>query len=364
MLKKTIILLSIVVIIIIFFIGIYLHQSYKANVVRDIKSYNDVNILFITKNNLNEENTNFKLFVIKYNLSDKYIKVFFIDENITILQKSIKSRTLNEMILSVQEDKRIDFVKTEIEKLLDNKIKINYYVSTDTKNINNTIKLLSKGKDTENNLYLLDNYLKEDNDRIKELSSSIKLINYIKTNISLFKYINFIKSLKNSIVVLKTNFSLKDIFFLYKYLKEDKEIRYADIPVLHKRKRLETDEANKDRIINFLNNNNNQDNKLKLQIFNATNKSRLALKATNKIREHNFDVIEWKGYNHKYDFTIIFDLVDNYEQMKEIKKILNCGEIIFVPNKLLLTDTMIFLGQDCKIYDKLDRYGDDDEIER
>ncbi len=363
MLKKTVILLSIVAIIVIFFIGIYLYQFYKSNVVRNIKNYNDINILFITKNNSNEENTNFKLFVIKYNLSDKYTKVFFIDENITILQRKIKSRTLNEMILSVQEDKRIDFIKTEIEKLLDNKIKINYYVSTDIKNITNIIKLLSKENDTKNNLILLDNYLKEDKDRIKELYSSIKVINYIKTNINFFNYINFIKGLKSSIIVLKTNFSLTDIFFLYKYLKEDKEIRYADIPIINKRKRIETDEDNKDKVINFLNNNNKQDNKLKLQIFNATNKNRLALKAANKLRANKFDVIEWKGYNHKYDFTIIFDLVDNYEQMKEIKKVLNCGEIIFVPNKLLLTDTMVFLGQDCKIYDKLDRYEDDNEEE-
>ena len=42
--------------------------------------------------------------------------------------------------------------------------------------------------------------------------------------------------------------------------------------------------------------------------------------------------------------------------MKKIKNVLGCGEIIFVPNNLLLIDTTIFLGQDCKIYDKLDRY--------
>ena len=74
------------------------------------------------------------------------------------------------------------------------------------------------------------------------------------------------------------------------------------------------------------------------------------------MRENNFDVIEWKNSKHKCDLTIIFDLVDNYKQMKKIKNVLECGEIIFVPNNLLLTNTTIFLGQDCKIYDKLDRY--------
>ena len=354
MLKKIIILL--IIISIIFFVGIYLYLYYKSNVIKSIKEYNDINVVFIIKNDSNKENIKFKLFIIKYSLLDKYIKIFFIDENITILQKIIKSKTLNEMILAVKEDKQIDFTKSEIEKILDNKLKIDYYVLLDTKNLKTIIELFSKEEDIEKNLMLMDNCLNENTDRIKALSSSMKLINYIKTNINIFSYIKFIKNLKNNNIFLKTNFSLKDIFFLYRYLNGGRTIRYADIPTLHKRNRTEVDEDNKGKFINFLNNNNEQNNKLKIQIFNATNKSRLALKAVDKLRENNFDVIEWKNSKHKCDLTIIFDLVDNYEQMKKIKKVLGCGEIIFVPNNLLLIDTTIFLGQDCKIYDKLDRY--------
>ena len=354
MLKKIIILL--IIISIIFFVGIYLYLYYKSNVIKSIKEYNDINVVFIIKNDSNKENIKFKLFIIKYSLLDKYIKIFFIDENITILQKIIKSKTLNEMILAVKEDKQIDFTKSEIEKILDNKLKIDYYVLLDTKNLKTIIEIFSKEKDIEKNLMLMDNCLNENTDRIKALSSSMKLINYIKTNINIFSYIKFIKNLKNNNIFLKTNFSLKDIFFLYRYLNGGRTIRYADIPTLHKRNRTEVDEDNKGKFINFLNNNNEQNNKLKIQIFNATNKSRLALKAVDKLRENNFDVIEWKNSKHKCDLTIIFDLVDNYEQMKKIKNVLGCGEIIFVPNNLLLIDTTIFLGQDCKIYDKLDRY--------
>ena len=354
MVKKIIILLIIVSTVV--FIGIYLYLYSKSNVIKSIKQYNDINVLFIIKNNSNKENIKFKLFIIKYSLLDKYIKMFFIDENITILQKIIKSKTLNEMILAVKEDKQIDFTKSEIEKILDNKLKIDYYVLLDTKNLKTIIELFSKEEDIEKNLMLVDNCLNENAGRIKILSSSMKLINYIKTNINIISYIKFIKNLKNNIIFLKTNFSLKDIFFLYRYLNSGKIIRYADIPTLHKIKRIEIDEDNKRKLISFLNNNDIESNQLKIRIFNATNKSRLALKAVDKLRENNFDVIEWNNSKHKYDLTIIFDSVDNYEQMKKIKKVLGCGEIIFVPNNLLLTDTTIFLGQDCKIYDKLDRY--------
>lgn len=359
MLKKIVILLSIIVTVVIFFIGIYLYQGLKSDVVKNIKKYNDINILFTIKNDLDKENIKFKLLIAKYSLLDKYIKIFFVDENITILQKGIKSRTLNEMILSVKENKQVDFAKFEIEKLLDNKLKIDYYVSLDIENLKTIIKLFSKEEDAENNLILLDNYLNENTNRTENLSSSMKLINYMKTNINIFNYISFIKYIKDNIIFLETNFSLKDIIFLYRYLN-NKIIRYADIPTLHKRKRIEVDEPNKEKIINFLNNNNKQNNKLKLQILNATNKSRLALKAVNRLRKNNFDVIEWKNSKYKCNFTMIFDLVDDYEQMKEIKNVLGCGEIIFIPNDLLLTDTTVFLGQDCKIYDKLDRYKYDD----
>ena len=154
---------------------------------------------------------------------------------------------------------------------------------------------------------------------------------------------------------------MKDLFILYSYfLNEDKIIKFADIPTLNKRKRLEIDEDNMPKIIDFFENNEyNGKEELRAEVLNATNKSRLAIKAVDKIRENDFDVVDWGSSSKKYEFTTIIDLVNNYKKIKEIKEILNCGEIIFRPQERPLTDVSVFLGQDCSIYDKLDRESDD-----
>ena len=93
--------------------------------------------------------------------------------------------------------------------------------------------------------------------------------------------------------------------------------------------------------------------------MNTTKKSRLAIKAVDKIRDNDFDVMDWGSSSKQYEFTTIFDFVNNYEKIKEIKEVLDCGEIIFRPKESSLMDVSVLLGQDCTIYDKLDRESDD-----
>ncbi len=96
-----------------------------------------------------------------------------------------------------------------------------------------------------------------------------------------------------------------------------------------------------------------------MEVLNTTNKSRLAIKAVDKIRENDFDVIDWGASSKKYEFTTIYDLANNYEKIKQIKDILSCGEIIFKPKERSLVDVSVLLGKDCTIYDKLDRESKD-----
>ena len=208
---------------------------------------------------------------------------------------------------------------------------------------------------------LLDVSLNNETDRNTNIVAKIKVLNYLYNNFNRFTFIKLIKELYNKNIDIKTNFDLKDLFILYSYfLNEDKIIKFADIPTLNKRKRLEIDEDNMPKIIDFFENNEyNGKEELRAEVLNATNKSRLAIKAVDKIRENDFDVVDWGSSSKKYEFTTIIDLVNNYKKIKEIKEILNCGEIIFRPQERPLTDVSVFLGQDCSIYDKLDRESDD-----
>ena len=119
-------------------------------------------------------------------------------------------------------------------------------------------------------------------------------------------------------------------------------------------------QENRIKIIDFFDNDySSSGNYLKVEVLNTTNKSRLAIKAVDKIRENDFDVMDWGSSSKKYEFTTIFDFVNDYEKIKEIKDVLGCGEIIFRPKENSLMNVSVLLGQDCTIYDKLDRESED-----
>ena len=349
MLKRILLLL------ILFILAILIYFSATSKKVKDFKSGKNINVLFILDNI--EKNNNIKFFIAKYNSLNEYIKVVFINEDITILYKTKKARILKDMILETEADKRIEFIKAETAKIFDNKLSIDYYVCLNNETLENIIKIFSKQNSLKNNLNLFEIAEQHEINRDTRLIAWIKIFNYIYNNFNRFSFIKFIKDLYNKNIIMKTNFELKDLFLLYSYfLNEDKTIKYADIPTITKRKRLELDEQNKTKIIDFFDNNYLSSEKyLKVEVLNTTKKSRLAIKAVDKIRENDFDVVDWGSYSKNYEFTTIFDFVNNYEKINELKRILNCGEIIFRPKEKSLIDISILLGQDCNIYDKLDR---------
>ena len=96
-----------------------------------------------------------KNIVARYNSLNEYIKVVFIDENITILYKTKKARILKDMILEVPSEKRIEFISNETKKLFNNELNIDYYVCLNNKTLKNIVNSFSKKEDLENNLKLL-----------------------------------------------------------------------------------------------------------------------------------------------------------------------------------------------------------------
>ena len=120
MLKKFLLIL------ILLLLGILIYFSVTSKIVKDFKEGKNMNILFVLDDIENHDNI--KFFVVKYNSLNEYIKVVFINEEVTILYKTKKARILKEMILDMEPEKRIEFIKNETEKLFDDKLKIDYYV--------------------------------------------------------------------------------------------------------------------------------------------------------------------------------------------------------------------------------------------
>ena len=351
-------------IIILFFIVLTICFFITSETLKNINSGKDINVLIIFKDvsNVDKKDIKIKILVAKYNFFDKYIKIAFIDENITIIQKTKKSKTLKEMITEIEDNKQVDFIKKEIENIFEDKFKFDFYILFDDKSSEKLIEIVSKKKDIEENMVLLSKCLNSDIDRDNRIIALIKLLNYIYSNSGRIVLINLLKCLYNKNFSVETNFKTKDLFLLYsKIFNGDKIIKYADIPTIYRRNRIEIDINGMQKIIDFFDKEEyeKEKNDLKIEILNSTNKPRLAIKAANKLRENNFDVVDWGSSLKKYEFTMIFDLVNSFEKIKEIKRILNCGEIVLRPNDRPLTDVSVLLGQDCSIYDKLDRQSEE-----
>ena len=155
----------------------FIYLSADSKIVKDFKDGKNINILFVLDDT--ENNETIKFFVARYNSLSEYIKVVFIDENVTILYKTKKARILKDMILEAKPEKRIDFIKTEVEKLFENNLSIDYYVSLNSKSLANIVNVFSKKEDLEKNLNLFSDALNRDMYRDANIVASIKILNYI-----------------------------------------------------------------------------------------------------------------------------------------------------------------------------------------
>lgn len=339
------------------FVFIFLSVPVMAGMLPSFNTQKEMNILYILKT---PDRVNF--FAVRYDSFDKFIKVCFIDENISVpfsSSKNKKLKSLKDIFFEIEDAKRISIAKTEIEKIFNNNIKFDYYIFFDDKFLNKVVTIFSKEKNLQKNTEML-SVIYSGSDRYNADLAAIKILNGIYGNINRWNIISLLKSFYKKDFVLRTNFRLKDLLLSYaSILDENKTFKYADVPVITKRDVLRVDSVGVAKIIDFfLNDKYKYDNEnLRIEILNTTNKSRLAIKAVNKLRENGFDVFDWGAGSKKYNFTIIFDFADNYGKAAEIKKILNCGEIVFKPEERDYTDISVQLGEDCNIYDKLDRNG-------
>lgn len=349
-------------IILVFFVCLIIASS-VLYYISDISEYlcenRTINILIVIEGNKVTCPDTLKFFLCQYSPKTKRIQLLFINENITILQKKLKSRTLKELFYIEKENNRINFIQEEICKLFKNTLDIDYYIYSDTDSLNSFLKLFNE---TEvNNLFgndFLKNILNNRN-YLNNIVMNIKIIKYMIINFNRSMIVDVIKFFKNKNIEISTNFKLIDCVPIGRIIKNIniKDIIFVDIPTVMRRNRIEIDTLSFDKVIEILNSDFMQEHtdKVNLKVLNASNKSRLADKAVNMLRQNSFDVFYWGNESQKNNFTIILDLINNHEKSSQIVDILGCGEVLVVPNPKPFADMTVLLGNDCILYDKLDK---------
>jgi len=335
-----------------------------SNLSKDIKNSDMVNLLTIVKDSDDLNDCNILKFILfQYSRTDKILKVLCIDDQITILQKKVRSKTLKEMFFGQKEENRIFFIKKEIESLLGNQINIDYYLVSDVKVAHDFVEIFNRDNAVKN--FEQDYFTRwtANNDYVTSLVYVPKIIRQIINSSNRYILVDFFRFLDVKQHALITNLKFSDAVYIYSAARnfDINSVRFADVPTINKRNRTEYDPFGLEKIIKFIGKNESQYEskqlmwKVKIEVINASAKSRLAIKSVDKLRRKGFDIFEW-GTSYKiYEHTVIFDLIENYRQSLKVKNILNAGEIIFRPVDKSFVDISVLLGKDCTIYDKLDK---------
>ncbi len=332
---------------------------YFSNAAKHIATGRKINVLFVIEQNTKNYPTVLKFIVGQYDSANGRLLFLFVDENISVLKRKTKTKTLKEMFYANPEEERIDFIKRELYCLFKNKLFIDYYVYADSQALNSFLELFNRSKmDKMLGTGFLDEILSGVH-RFNAASAKIKTIKYIINNLDRNKMTGMVKFLKDNQQSFSTDFKFFDFFTMHRIVCSinTDEIIFVEVPTVFKRNRRETEAVSFNKVINILNDSSFQKNysKINLKVLNSSNKSRLADKAVNVLRKNSFDVFYWGNELQKVKSTLILDMVNNHDKAKKISKILGCGEILVLPNPEPFADITVLLGDDCNLYDKLDK---------
>ena len=330
--------------------SLFLYYKYTEEI-----STNTKNFLFIVnEDKKSDEDKILHLILFRYVPKSKELKVLFINDKITIIQKKIKSRTFNENYYLQKTNANL-FIENEIKKIFTKDINIDNYIAVTVENFENFIKFLNKenllGEDFRNNLL-------KNNDYLLQTVYNIKFINGMFKNIDKFLFFKFLKFIKNNSGIVETDIKNFNVLKLYLALNNIDNIYFMDVPVVNRRKRIElnkefvekTTELFFQETVDY-----STENKLRVKVLNASKKQRMAIKVADKLRSNKFDVFEWGSYNKVYDYTVILDLVGSKEEVIKLKNVIDCGEILHRIEPKPFEDVTVILGKDCNVSDSLDR---------
>ena len=310
-----------------------------------------INTLLVIEDNI-FDHTSKPIFMLAQFFPNKYkLQIVFINEEISILRKRAKTKSILQLYSEYDKDKKIELIKKDIETLFDNTIKIDYFINADKKTFTEFFKIF----DTDNNLSrdLFIN-LTDKTNYYNYIYATIKIIKNTINNINRTKIFDVLFFIKNN----KINTDLKPKYLLYLINLKKRSTIFADIPVLKTRGRIEIDAKYKNNVIQLLSDSYKSNSFLKdktiVEVLNASNTKRVASKVANKLIENGFDVFNWANSKNKINNTLVIDLINNEEKASKICNLFNCGEILLLPAPKNFADMTILLGQDCNIYDKFD----------
>lgn len=157
---------------------------------------------------------------------------------------------------------------------------------------------------------------------------------------------------------VKTNLSLWDMIICVTELKDisTSNVRLAQLPGTPRRELWMVDYENCsglfDKILcSTATAASVQGPKLRIEVWNASGKPKLAEKVTWILRQQGFDVISYGTFSTRQKKTLIKDLTGDLRSAQKIAEIISCGEVVTRFDEKRYMDISVTLGEDCNIKD-------------
>ena len=160
----------------------------------------------------------------------------------------------------------------------------------------------------------------------------------------------------------KTNLSFWDVLAGVLELKDmhSSDIRLAQLPGAPRRDYWEVDHENCtglfDRILPSTGAAIAAGPKIRVEVWNASGKNKLADRVNWILRRHGYDVVEWGTLSVSQKKTLIKDLTGDLRSAQRISDIISCGEVVTRYDGKRFVDISVILGEDCEVADDVNSF--------
>ena len=329
-------------------------QAYLSTFSRTIRNMKNVNVCLLT---LDQRSSAIKLkdiCIIQYLPEKKALKAIVISNNVRYSISEEETESLRHSFAKTYKEtqnkqKAIETTINAVRQIFNNEISIPYYCAGTKNDFKNLLNIVGtyKNKSLFGTAYSSSTYQSSSLDKNTTLSiHANRIVSSINSTIFLFRAPVAISYIQNN---LTSNLSLWDLLV---FSIELKNLR-TSAPIVARLQYSRRSSSAVNILTKLISDNNSSDHKkqqpLRVEVWNASGKRKLAQNVTWLLRKHGYDVIDFGTFPSLQPITLIKDLSDNYDGSYSIVNILNCGEIIATYKPDRFVDISVVLGKDCSL---------------
>jgi LCP family protein required for cell wall assembly len=366
-----------------FLILLTVYFSIHSPLATDIIHQKRINILLIGTDYVDYAQHSDTIIFVSYNPRLRFIDLVSIPRDTKVILPDIKQRRINEIYAYYYKREKNHYnASTALMKIVnnifDNKIEHKYFFQIDYDTFCKFIDILGNVKiDIDEPMHYDDNAGKLHIHFTTGtwLLDGKKALEYVRYRSSagdigrIYRTQRFIRALikkiNNPLVIFKlpkltnlilkrlnTNMSVWDILNLMIELRyiNIENVRMAQLPGKPSGAMWEIDEQGLEHVIYTIIGSEIEPitnvRQVTVEVLNASSINGVALEVTRKLRDNNFDVIDWRNYPTRQKKTIVIDRVGDLRSVQKIARILNTEEIFTRYLQDSSVDISVIIGED------------------